>query len=195
MVTALLLAAGAGRRFGGAKLLAPLADGTPLILAAARPLLESTDDLLAVVRPEHTALQNMLAREGIEWTVNPRPDRGLGSSIAHGVWTRRGSDGWLVALGDMPSIQPATVRAVAEALADGAPLAAPLYQGRRGHPVGFAKAFREELQALDGDTGAREVLARNAPLLEPIRVDDPGILKDVDTPDDLAPAPAGRGAK
>jgi len=185
MNSALLLAAGAGRRFGGAKLLSPLPDGTPLVLAAARPLRQVAEDLLVVVRPGDTELQALLTRAGLDWIPNPRPDRGLGSSIACAVGARRWAQGWLIALGDMPDVQPETVRLIDAALADGAPLAAPVHDGRRGHPVGFGAVFRDELMSLDGDRGARNVLARNAPLMEPIRVDDPGILRDIDTPGDL----------
>jgi len=185
MNTALLLAAGAGRRFGGAKLLSPLADGTPLVLAAARPLREVVEDLLVVVRPQDTALQALLTEEGLDWIPNPRPERGLGSTIACAVGARRWAEGWLLALGDMPDIRPETIRRVDAAVTAGAPLAAPVHNGRRGHPVGFSAVFRDELMSLDGDRGARNVLARNAPLMEPVRVDDPGILHDIDTPGDL----------
>lgn len=188
MPTALLLAAGAGRRFAGGKLLASLADGTPLVLAAVRPLRQVAVQLLAVVRPEDVALQGLLADTGIAWVANPDPDRGMGSSIACGVAASRGADGWLIALGDMPGIRVATLQALQRALAGGAPLVAPVYRGRRGHPVGFGAGFGDALLALQGDAGARSILQQHAGQLLRLPVDDPGILQDVDMPDDLRDA-------
>jgi molybdenum cofactor cytidylyltransferase len=99
----------------------------------------------------------------------------------------RDADGWIVALADMPLILPATHRAVAGALSRGARLAATVdATGRRGHPVGFSPALFADLAALDGDEGARSVIERHRAWLEVVRVDDPGIFFDVDTPGDLA---------
>jgi molybdenum cofactor cytidylyltransferase len=86
----------------------------------------------------------------------------------------------------MPWVQPATVRAVAAALAAGADVVAPWHRGRRGHPVGFGRACLPALLALDGDEGARHVVAAWAGRALRIDVDDPGCLLDVDRPDDLA---------
>ena len=93
--------------------------------------------------------------------------------------------GWVIALADMPAIQPASISAVAEALAAGAPLAAPVYHGQRGHPIGFARRFREALMSLAGDRGGRDILAQHAQELRLIDVDDAGVLIDIDHPADL----------
>jgi molybdenum cofactor cytidylyltransferase len=94
--------------------------------------------------------------------------------------------GWLVALGDMPFIHPASIAAVAQALAAGPQaIAAPVHAGRRGHPVGFGAAHGPALAALQGDEGARALLQRHAHALQLVPVDDPGVLRDVDTPADL----------
>ncbi|MGE5712793.1 MAG: nucleotidyltransferase family protein, partial [Betaproteobacteria bacterium] len=98
------------------------------------------------------------------------------------VGQARAADGWVIALADMPAIQPDTLRRVVDALKAGAATVAPTYRGRRGHPVGFSAAMRSELLASAGDIGARSVLARHPPQL--IEVDDPGVLYDVDTPED-----------
>jgi molybdenum cofactor cytidylyltransferase len=85
----------------------------------------------------------------------------------------------------MPAIRPATIQAVAEALAAGTPLAAPVYRGERGHPIGFARRFQAELAALEGDRGGRDILAQHANELRLIEVDDPGVLVDIDHEDDI----------
>lgn len=187
-----LLAAGRGTRYdpSGAvlKLLAPAPDGpragVPLAVAAARALREALGAVSAVVRPDDEAsqrtLHSLLRDEGCALIVCEDAERGMGRSLATGVRATDSSGGWIVALADMPAVRTRTVAAVAEALASGALTAAPVCGERRGHPVGFAASLRHELLALDGDLGARAVLERHPP--QPILVDDPGVLLDVDTP-------------
>jgi molybdenum cofactor cytidylyltransferase len=62
---------------------------------------------------------------------------------------------------------------------------APAYQGKRGHPVGFSAKFRSELEQLAGDEGARSILKRHADQIKLLECNDPGILADIDTPEDL----------
>jgi len=186
-VAGILLAAGQGARFGRHKLLAPLADGAPLALTAARHLRAALEDeVLVVVRPDDDLLAGQLASEGFRLIVNNDAAHGMGTSLACGVRAAAGADGWLIALADMPAIRPGTIRRVAAALVQGALLAAPFHAGRRGHPVGFSSRFRDELAALAGDGGARELLSRYSTQLTRIEADDAGILLDIDTPADLA---------
>jgi molybdenum cofactor cytidylyltransferase len=185
-VVGVLLAAGSAGRFGAQKLLATLPNGEPVALRAARNLLAAVPHGLAVVRPGDEALTRMLADAGLRIAVNERATSGLGSSIAAGVSASADAEGWLIALGDMPWIGTDTIRAVAEALLGGAALAAPIYEGRRGHPVGFSSRWRSRLLSLTGDAGARSLIqdAQTEATLLPTR--DPGILMDVDRPRDLA---------
>ena len=179
-----LLAAGRGERFGSHKLLASLPDGMPLAVAAARHLIDALPDSVAVLRPGDEILASLLAAEGLRIVVNPDADHGMGTSLARGV-AACDAGGWVIALADMPAIQPASISAVAEALAAGAPLAAPVYHGQRGHPIGFARRFREALMSLAGDRGGRDILAQHAQELRLIDVDDAGVLIDIDHPADL----------
>ena len=110
---------------------------------------------------------------------------GMGYSIAHGVLARPQASGWLVLPGDMPMVQPDTLQAVAAQLEHHAVVYAQ-HLGRRGHPVGFGAELYSELVALQGDEGARRLVARYP--AHPVDVQDSGVLMDVDTPDDLAQA-------
>ncbi|HEY7656598.1 MAG TPA: nucleotidyltransferase family protein [Burkholderiales bacterium] len=186
VIAAILLAAGAGTRFGGEKLLHPLDDGVAIAAHAARNLLAATPDVIAVVRWGDFPLYDMLEQEGCQVTMFQGAERGMGASLAHGVAQARGADGWVVALADMPRIQPATVKSVISALQQGALIAAPAYKGERGHPVGFGAPLREELLALDGDQGARALLERHRDAVQLVECDDPGILVDIDRKTDLA---------
>ena len=132
-------------------------------------------------------LRAALQAEGCGILESADTARGLGASLAAGVRHSREADGWIVALGDMPFISPATFTAVAAALRKGAVIAAPVHHGSRGHPVGFAASLVADLEAIDGDEGARSVLLRHRADISLIEVDDGGITRDIDTPHDLQP--------
>lgn len=181
---AILLAAGRAQRFGADKLMHPLA-GRSMACVSAAALQQVLPDTFAVTRPDQQALIEQLAAQGVAAITLGESNRGMGMSIAAGVTARADAKGWLVALADMPFIQPATIARVLAALQNGSPIAAPVYRGQRGHPVGFSAAFGEALRALRSDAGARELLQRHAAEITLIACDDPGILADIDTPTDL----------
>jgi molybdenum cofactor cytidylyltransferase len=188
-IVGILLAAGRGTRFGGDKRLAKLPRpalgvpaGTPLCVAAARHLVAALPESIGVVRPGDAPVADALRIAGVRIVESVDADDGMGASLACGVVATRDADGWIVALADMPWIAPATIRAVADALAQGAQIVAPAYRGERGHPVGFARGYCAALCALTGDAGARGILAARSDALTLLDVDDAGIVRDVDTP-------------
>jgi molybdenum cofactor cytidylyltransferase len=187
LATGVLLAGGFGSRFDPHglhnKLLARMPDGTLVAHEAAHRLLQVVTRVLAVVRPGSDALARVLNDAGCDVVFVASAERGMGASLAAGIEASDDTEGWIVALADMPRIAVPTIEAVARALDNGAPLVAPFYDGQRGHPVGFGSEHRDALLALDGDTGAKALLTSHA--LTRLDVDDPGILRDVDTPDDL----------
>ena len=185
-IAVILLAAGAGTRFGGEKLLHPLEDGVAIAAHAARNLLAVTPDVIAVVRWGDFPLYDMLEQEGCQVTMFQGAARGMGASLAHGVGQARSADGWVVALADMPRVPPDIIKKIIAALEGGALVVAPVFREERGHPVGFGAALREELLALDGDQGARAVVDRHGDSVKLIECDDPGILFDVDRKSDIA---------
>ena len=187
-VTGILLAAGRSRRFGADKLLHPLSDGTPMALAAAAHLQRALPDVLVVVADADSVVAELMRAEAIRVVVNPRAETGMGSSIAAGVGAAPAAAGWLIALADMPFIQPDTIAAVAGSLDSEHVIGAPVYAGRRGHPVGFGSAYREALLGLAGDTGARGILEAHAERLRTVSTADPGVLCDIDRPADLQDA-------
>jgi len=186
--TGILLAAGLGTRFDPSgrhnKLLATLPDGTPVVFQSARRLLAVVSEVVAVVRPGAEKLADVLNEAGCNVIFSIDAERGMGATLAAAVRATSEADGWLVALGDMPWIEPATIEAVARPLDQGAGLVAPFYHGQRGHPAGFGLMHREALAALDGDAGARGIFSTHAPLV--VEVDDANVLRDVDLPSDLA---------
>jgi molybdenum cofactor cytidylyltransferase len=165
--TVLVLASGRGERFvasggSGSKLQA---------LLAGRTVLERTLDAVQA--------------SGLPWHLEDAGHAGMGDSIAAGVAATRDAPGWLVLPGDLPLVQPESLRRVAEALQD-RQVVVPFHRGQRGHPVGFAAALRDELLALSGAEGAAQVVRAHARLR--LELDDEGIVTDIDTVDDLRAA-------
>jgi molybdenum cofactor cytidylyltransferase len=176
----LLLAAGQGIRFGGNKLLHPLDDGTPMVLASVRPLRAVLTETLAVAGDADGEVARLLAQEDIRVVCNPQARAGVGASIACGVAASRHAGGWVIALGDMPWIPQTVVQAVVERLARGADIVAPVYRGQRGHPVGFSARHADALMCLHADEGARGIIADHRDSLELVEVHDRGVLVDID---------------
>ncbi|MES1166915.1 MAG: nucleotidyltransferase family protein [Pseudomonadota bacterium] len=184
-ITGILLAAGSGSRFGGGKLLHPLPDGTPLGVASLRKLRSALADVLVVVRKGDEELRGLMLREGAAVQVCDDAHLGMARSLICGIRAAADADGWIIALGDMPYLSPATISAVAAVVTGGAGIAMPEYRGERGHPVGFGKRHLKELLELQGDEGARALLKRHPREIETIACDDPGVLRDIDRREDV----------
>jgi molybdenum cofactor cytidylyltransferase len=186
-IVGILLAAGRGRRFDPEgvrnKLLQPLEEGSPVVAASARHMLAVLPRVVAVVRDDDDATAALLAQLGCEVTRCADADTGMAASLVHALRQAAQADGWVVALGDMPRVQPATIAALRQAVAEGAAIAAPVYQGQRGNPIGFGRHHLPALLALAGDRGARGIVNNNP--VNDVAVDDAGILLDIDTPSDL----------
>jgi len=185
--TAILLAAGSGSRFDPTgrrdKLLQPLADDCSVAVTSAANLLAIMPRVLAVVRPGTDELRAELRAIGCETTVCAQVRQGMGTSLAHAISQAKEAAGWIVALADMPYVKPATIKALLDALEGGAGIAAPWCDGQRGNPVAFSRIHLGHLLALSGDQGARALL-RSYPV-QPVEVNDAGVLRDIDRPQDL----------
>ena len=186
-IVGLLLAAGSASRFGSDKLRHPLPHGVPIAAQSARVLRLEIERVVAVVRPGSDALGDALREEGCEIVVCDNAAEGMGASLACAARAAGECGGYIVALADMPFLRRTTIAAVRDALAAGATLAAPYFRARRGHPVGIGRVFYKDLLTLHGDVGAKKVLAGNERAIVKIPVGDPGAIRDIDTPGDLAP--------
>ena len=162
--TVLILASGRGERFSaaggrGSKLLALLRGKTVL---------------------QHTV--DAVVASGLPLHVESAAHAGMGDSIAAAVAATSEAQGWLILPGDLPLIAPATLRAVAQACARHN-VVVPVFEGRRGHPVGFGRVCRPELLNLQGNKGAAPVVKQY--IATELIVYDAGTVMDIDTPDDL----------
>jgi molybdenum cofactor cytidylyltransferase len=186
-IAAVLLAAGSASRFGSDKLLHPLPHGVPMAVQSARHLRAVIENVLAVVAPKTERLAELLQVEGCRIVVCESAAEGMGESLACAARTAGDADALLIALADMPFVRPSSIEAVRDALVRGASLVAPYFRARRGHPVGISAKYRGELEALTGDEGARKLLAAHEAELMKVPVGDPGVIRDIDRPEDLAP--------
>ena len=186
-IVGLLLAAGSAKRFGSDKLLHRLLHGVPIAVQAARHLRQEVSSVVAALRPGADELSALLKAEGCEVVVCQNADEGMGASLACAVRAAGAADGYVVALADMPFVRPTSIAAVRDALSAGAPIVAPYFRTRRGHPVGISAKFRGELEALGADEGARQLLAAHGAQIVKVPVGDPGVIRDIDEPGDLTP--------
>ena len=168
--TVIVLASGRGERFiasgGTTHKLKALLHGKPLL--------------------QHTL--DAVKASGLPWHLEDAGHPGMGDSIAAAVRATAGAAGWMILPGDLPLVQPQTLRALATAM-PGSDVLVPVYHGQRGHPVRFAARFGQALMALAGEQGAAEI-ARAAGVTE-FAVTDAGCVIDIDTLDDLRRAEAG----
>ena len=184
-ISGILLAAGASTRFGSSKLLQPLANGEAVGTAAAKTLREVLPDTVVVVRPEDKELIDVLLSLDFKVLENSHAQNGMASSLVEGIKATGKSDGWLIALADMPWVKPETIEALKQQLLKGSSMVAPVYKGTRGNPVGFSTKWKDQLMKLQGDKGARDLLAKYASELFLVDTDDQGVLMDIDYPTDL----------
>ncbi len=183
-VAAILLAAGRSKRFGTEdKLLAPL-DGVPLVLHAARRIADlSTGRRIAVCGPDSAEIVELLGAFRFEIVINPDPGRGLSSSLALGIAeaSQGGGEAALLCLADMPFVSVDHLQALLDRFD---PQAAPAVASAAGEtampPAVFARGLFGSLQKLEGDQGARDLLAGAARI--PAGLHE---LTDIDRPADL----------
>ena len=191
---AVVLAAGAGARFGGGKLVSPWRGGVLLdgALAAAFAAPVRTVTLAWGADAQVNAAAETFAAsigqaDRLRLVHVRRHAAGMGESLKAAIASLpEDSEGAFVFLGDMPRVPTSVPPMLAVALADGAMAAAPTFDDRRGHPVLFSASLYPRLAMLDGDRGAAQVLATIGSGLALVEAPDDGVLFDVDRPADLS---------
>jgi molybdenum cofactor cytidylyltransferase len=198
-VSAVILAAGAAKRFGRPKQLErlPLEGNPTMIEVAVKTALQTGVYEVIVVTGNragevqavlHPLLEN--APKKVKLVVNERWQEGQGFSVAAGIQALNPTASAAVfMLSDQPRVKPATVQALIDAFDqwsdDESAIIFPTYQGKRGNPALFGRPFFSELARLQGDAGGREIVKANPSAVTTIEVDDPAILEDIDTVEDL----------
>jgi nicotine blue oxidoreductase len=186
-IVAILLAAGEGRRIGGPKALLPIGETTFLAHACALVARPAVESVVAVIGAEAERVRaEVRLPQGAAVVVNDRWHAGMLSSVWTGLDAAEalGAGAVLLHPVDHPRVDPATIDRVAEALQQGAVIAVPSWQGRRGHPGGFARPAWEALRTAPPERGARAVLEDRPEWVVHV-LGDPGCTAGIDTLDDL----------
>ncbi|MEP3115039.1 molybdopterin-binding/glycosyltransferase family 2 protein [Nisaea sp.] len=191
-IAAILLAAGQSSRMGVTNKLLSTLDGKPLVRWVAEAVLGSTAGRLIVVTG-HEATKVSAALSGLdaEFVHNPQFALGMSTSVKAGFSALHdGTDAALVCLGDMPTITAQMLDALIAAYdpVEGRAIMVPVHGGKRGNPILWDHRFFEEMQELDGDKGARGLLAEFAHLVAEVDAPDNAVHLDIDTPEMLADA-------
>jgi molybdenum cofactor cytidylyltransferase len=171
------------------KLLLPI-DGTPMVARAVDAAMAglkagASAGVYVITGHEHARVAGALSGRPVHLVHNPRYAEGLSTSLASGLAALdEDVDGALICLGDMPKVTPAHIAKLIDAFdpLEGRAICVPLWAGKRGHPVLWARRFFAEMSDIKGDVGARHLLGEHAELVCEIPVDDDGVLVDVDSP-------------
>lgn len=182
----IVLAAGASRRMGRPKMTLPFG-GSTVLETVIRSLSAGGVESVVVVlghhwQEVHAAIQHL----DVGVIVNPRPERGMTSSLQWALaQASEGAEGWVVALGDQPQMDPGVVRELIRAACGSSHgFVVPTFQGRRGHPLLMRARLKEAVLSLPHDQGLNTLLrARPREVLE-VPVETASILRDMDTPED-----------
>jgi CTP:molybdopterin cytidylyltransferase MocA len=191
-IVGIVLAAGQSSRMGRSKPLLPCVPSAETFVArVVRVLREGgVPDVVVVGRPEDAALRAHV--DGLVPTTtfveNRDAARGQLTSLIVGIDHAQlhGADAVVVMPVDIPQVKPETVATLLAAVGSQAPIVRVGYAGRHGHPVLFREVVFEELRTADPAIGAKAVLLAHASDILNIAVDDPGVVRDVDVPDDYA---------
>jgi molybdenum cofactor cytidylyltransferase len=191
-VAAIILAAGRSTRMGGPnKLLAELG-GKPLVrIVTEQALASKAQGVIVVTGHQAEQVENALQGLKVKFVRNPDFAEGLASSVKAGIAAAPAdADGAVICLGDMPLIDAHLIDRLIGAFApDGGNLiAVPVSDGRRGNPVLWSRRFFNELMTLDGDIGARHLIAKHGEAVAEVPVEGHGAFLDIDTPEALEAA-------
>ena len=182
--TVIVLAAGFSRRFGRDKRIEPIGEGT-LLSRTCNLYTNVFERVIVVLRPGDSELASHLP-ESVKIVPSLRAEEGVSQSLATGVRAALDSPWIIVALGDMPYVKESTLKLLRRALEVNSQLAVRLtHAGQIGNPVGFPSRYFKDLLSLTGDQGAKGLLDAGSIKNQLLSVNDPGILIDLDQPDDI----------
>lgn len=183
-VGAVLMASGAGSRFGSNKLLHPV-EGRPLIQRAFAALPAALFDR-AVVVSRYPEVLSLAAQAGYHAFENPFADLGQSRSVTLGLAAVEDLDGALFAVCDQPWLTTESIKHLLNSFQESPDCICALsWGGKRGNPALFPREFYPELFALTGDAGGGAVIRAHPDRLVLVEAADPRELRDVDTLNDL----------
>lgn len=197
-MTAIVLAAGSSKRFGSENKLLANVDGKSVIESVCLNVAQCGFDVVVVViAPGQPTIETFVHAAGFRAVVNRHPELGMGTSIAYGIRQLMQQEpdnlsGVGIFLGDMPSVSAAVVGQLLDCFKSSGcqnivrPINVVDQKKKPGHPVIFPTDFFTELERLEGDAGAKQLIAANHNRLTEVTVIDRGATTDIDYPSDLS---------
>jgi molybdenum cofactor cytidylyltransferase len=184
-IAAIVLAAGRSRRMGAFKALLPFGDRTVIESCISNLRAAEVQDIVVVVGHRAEEIQEHLRALNLRFAINPDPDSEMGESIARGVeQLNANARALIIALVDHPAVPANTIRMIIDEWRRGARLVQPEHQGRGGHPVLIDLAYRNDLLALDPESGLRALFAAHRNQVKRVPVESPYVARDLDTWED-----------
>lgn len=187
---AMILAAGSSRRMGSQKLLMPYNQGTMIETVVDQVLASRIEDVVVVLGADHEKVRQVLGDRPVKFCHNTEHEQGMFSSVICGLRALPPDAGAvLIYLGDQPGISPAVTNAVIEAYNEELfGIVIPVYNHKRGHPLLVDLKYRREIEKLDLEQGLRALRHHFPQDVLEVEVNEPGILVDIDTPEDYKKA-------
>jgi molybdenum cofactor cytidylyltransferase len=184
-IAAIVLAAGRSRRMGAFKPLLPFGDRTVIESCISNLRAAEIQDIIVVVGHCAEEIQEHLGTLRLTFALNPDPDSEMGESIARGVeQVNPSARALIIALVDHPAVPAAIINLIIDKWRRGARLVQPEHQGRGGHPVLIDLEYRDELLALERESGLRGLFAAHRDQVKRVPVESPYVARDMDTWED-----------
>ena len=187
MISSILLAAGQSKRMSGENKLIKSVKGIPLIKCALNNILKShVNEIIIVVGYQNETIEKLIDKTSrIKFVFNSNFESGMASSIIKGIKKlSKKTDSFFISLGDMPSINYDTYNQLIKCNKNKKAIV-PMFKGQQGNPVLFPKSFEEKLLSIQGDSGAKKILEINKKEVLYLEINDPGIIRDLDVPNDF----------
>jgi len=187
MISSILLAAGQSKRMSGENKLIKSVKGIPLIKCALNNILKShVNEIIIVLGYQNETIEKLIDKSSrIKFVFNSNFESGIASSIKEGIKKlSKKTDSFFISLGDMPSINYDTYNQLIKCNKNKKAIV-PMFKGQQGNPVLFPKSFEEKLLSIQGDSGAKKILEINKKEVLYLEINDPGIIRDLDVPNDF----------
>jgi molybdenum cofactor cytidylyltransferase len=193
MIGAIILAGGSSRRFGDDKRKSVLPTGLLMLEESIHKAASVIDEVIVVLRFGDISfakeLEGKIDNPSVKFYCAPDSAQGMAHTLANGIHQAKDWEAALVFLADMPFVQAETIESLLaeyEFRKTSNPIVVPIRDGKAGHPVLFSRCYFDEIESLTGDNGAKPVIENNSAHVYQIKVNDPGVIRDIDTPQDLA---------
>ena len=185
-ISAIILAAGESKRMGQSKLLLKWREASIFEQTLDNYLASAVNEVNVVLGHQAAEMEKLIGDRSVTIAINPAYTKGMSTSIITGInMMSPRTQGIMLALADQPSVTSQTIDKLIQVFrTQKKGIVLPVYHGQRGNPVIFDIKYRDELLALKGDIGGREIVHRHYDDVQEVPVDNRGILIDIDTPED-----------